>query len=258
MEEKYYFPFGQELKKVTQKDRDPKKVFVLGVYSSALHAKWLDVRGRAKVQALAVASEPEIFWRGENAEEEISKIKIPPELGRLVPAIKKYNGPSGRALDELFLNPIGIDRKNAWLCDLLPESRANENQYKAISEYYTYDIINKYGLTPATIPRFYKSELNSEIRRSEILRELEQSQASKIILLGDLPILWFLRFYADQPYSKLSQFGESQSSYGQEHEMKINSLNYTVIPLCHPRQADKLGRSNSKWGQLHDNWIINN
>ena len=37
---KYYYPFGEELKQVVQQDRTPKKVFVLGVYASAVHAKW--------------------------------------------------------------------------------------------------------------------------------------------------------------------------------------------------------------------------
>ncbi len=70
----FYFPFGQKLKKVEQKDRSPKKVFVLGVYASAVHARWVDKNGKQKVSALAVASEPEIFWTGKNAEEIISRI----------------------------------------------------------------------------------------------------------------------------------------------------------------------------------------
>jgi hypothetical protein len=61
MATKYFFPFGHELKKVEQKDRSPKKAFVLGVYASAVHARWIDKNGKQKVSALAVASEPEIF-----------------------------------------------------------------------------------------------------------------------------------------------------------------------------------------------------
>ena len=45
MTEKYFFPFGQELKEVEQKDRAPKEAFVLGVYASAVHARWLDKNG---------------------------------------------------------------------------------------------------------------------------------------------------------------------------------------------------------------------
>jgi hypothetical protein len=27
-----------------------------------------------------------------------------------------------------------------------------------------------------------------------------------------------------------------------------------VIPLCHPRQAGRLGKSNEKWAKLHEDW----
>ena len=255
MLEKYYFPFGQELKKVEQKDKSPKEAFVLGVYASAAHARWIDKNGRQKVSALAVASEPEIFWRGENAESIIKEIEIPAELGTLkVPTDPKLNGPSGRALDELFLKPLGLNRNSVWLCDLLPYSRVNENQRKAIDKNYTQELIRKYNLTPATIPLYDKKELNSPSRRTEILQELEDSQAQTLILLGDLPIYWFLRFF-DKRYSKLSQFGETPETYGKPHQIRINDKYYQVVPLCHPRQADRLGASNTKWGILHDLWI---
>ena len=257
IKKKYHFPFGQVLKKVEQYNKSPKKAFVLGVYASAVHARWVGKNGKQLVNALAVASEPEIFWRGENAEQIISLIHIPEELGKLtLPSNKKLNGPSGRALDKLFLNPLGLNRDNTWLCDLLPESRVNENQCKVIYEHYTYEIISKYKLDPPTIPHFDKNELNSENRRIEILNELEMSNAETLILLGDLPIKWFLNFY-DKKHSKLSQFGDELGSYGRIHRIRINNRFYNVIPLCHPRQADRLGRSNSKWGYLHDNWLKN-
>ncbi len=251
----YFFPFGQKLKKVEQKERYPKKVFVLGVYASAVHARWVDGNGKQKVSALAVASEPEIFWTGNNAEEIISEIKIPVQLGRLtVPTNRMLNGPSGRALDSLFLKPLGYNRKEAWLCDLLPESRVNEKQRKAIDKHYSDSLIEKFGLPKATIPDFDKTELNLQTRRDEILKELEESKAETLILLGDLPIKWFLRFY-DKRYSRLVQFGETESTYGRQHEISINNKIYNVIPLCHPRQADRLGNATAKWGNLHDKWI---
>jgi hypothetical protein len=255
MKKNYYFPFGRELKTVEQKNKSPKQAFVLGVYASAVHANWIDKNGKQKVKALAVASEPEIFWTGDNAEEIIKGIQIPEELGKLViPRDKNLNGPSGRALDDKYLKPLGLTRENTWLCDLLPQSRLNENQKKAIDKHYTAEIIALFGLMPASIPVFDKTELNSESRRIEILQELEQSKAERLILLGDLPIKYFLRYF-DKNYSSLSDFGEDEETYGKEHELKINGHYYKVIPLCHPRQAGRLGRSNAKWGKLHDDWI---
>jgi hypothetical protein len=252
----YYFPFGQKLTKVQQTETTPnKEVFVLGVYASAVHAKWLDKEGKIKVQALAVASEPEIFWRGLDAKEQIKKIKnIPPELGSLEPASKNLNGPSGIALDDLFLKPLGYSREQAWLCDLLPESRVNPNQQKAVKMYN--DIAGQYDLPLSTIPVFREDEIkeNAELRHLEILNELEKSGANTIILLGDLPIRWFLHFF-DKRRTKLSQFGNSQETYGQRHDIVINNKTYSIIPLCHPRNAARLGAFSKTWAELHDEWV---
>lgn len=255
---KYYFPFGQELKKVEQKEKSPKEVFVLGVYASAVHAKWIDKNGKRKVSALAVASEPDIFWTGEKAEEIISSIHIPKELGKLVvPSDKRFNGPSGNVLDNLFLKPLNLDRNKAWLCDLLPESRVNEQQGKALKDHYTSGLISKYNLPLATIPKLRKEDLNSEKRRNEILGELEASKAETIILLGDLPIKHFLHYF-DKRFSKLSDFGKTKETYGKGQNIKIASKEYNVIALCHPRQAGRLGRSNTYWWELHNDWVNSN
>ena len=246
-----YFPFGSPLKKVQQIDRTPKKAFVLGVYASAVHSRWISIDGKTKVAALAVASEPSIFWNGEGADRIIQSIKIPKELGTLtVPSNEKLNGVSGKVLDEKFLLPLKLDRVTSWLCDLLPESRVNQHQRAAILRHYPDDLVRKFGLPPASVPDFDTSELDSATRRQEIIYELEQSEAEILILLGDLPIQWFLRFY-DNRYTSLKQFGEDVNLYGKVHEIKIHQRIYKVIPLCHPRQAGRLGASKSKWEYLH-------
>jgi uracil-DNA glycosylase len=251
-----YFPFGQELKRVQQSDRTPKKIFVLGVYASAVHARWVGADGREKIKAFAVASEPCIFWKGEKAEQIIATITIPNQLGKLtIPTDKKLNGPSGIALDELFLRPLGFEREDSWLCDLLPESRINPQQRKAINKHYNAEIFNKFNLTAATIPDFDEGELErqSATRQIEILEELVASKAETLILLGDIPIYWFLRFHHKR-YSKLSQFGETRETYGKPHELRINDRSYNVVPLCHPRNAARLGTYGAKWASLHDMW----
>jgi uracil-DNA glycosylase len=248
------FPFGQPLSKVQQQDRTPKKAFVLGVYASAVHARWVDANGKQKVSALAVMSEPEIFWRGENAAELIAQIQIPEAAGKLTePTNKNLNGPSGRALDELYLKPLGLTRNDAWLCDLLPESRVNPSQRQAVHNQYD-AAAKEYNLPAATIPDFTKTELNSRERRQEIVQELEESKADTLILLGDLPIQWFLKFYCPE-YTKLSDFGKNREEYGKPRNLTINGKPYKVLALCHPRQADRLGSSSEEWGKLHEQWI---
>ncbi|MBQ7307925.1 MAG: hypothetical protein IJW82_05290 [Clostridia bacterium] len=69
----YYFPFGQKLKSLEQEDRTPKRV-----YASVVHARWIN-KGQIICQALAVASEPRIFWDGniDEAKNIIKSINIP-------------------------------------------------------------------------------------------------------------------------------------------------------------------------------------
>ena len=136
MKTAYTFPFGEPVTTVEQQDRTRKKVFVLGVYASAVHAKWVSPNGKVVVNALAVASEPYIFWKGDGAKGLIDGIKIPSALGKLIPAAKNLNGPSGNALDDLFLKPLGITRADAWLCDLVPHSCCNLKQKEAIERGY--------------------------------------------------------------------------------------------------------------------------
>ena len=50
----YYYPFGETVHPLVQQDRTPKKVFVLGVYASAVHARWKQ-GNKIICQALAVA-----------------------------------------------------------------------------------------------------------------------------------------------------------------------------------------------------------
>ncbi len=251
----YLFPFGQKIKKVQQTDITPKEVFVLGVYASAVHAQWNGPDGKIKVRALAVASEPCIFWKGDNAEEIINGIEIDKELGNLIPASSNLNGPSGNTLDSQYLYPLGYSRKDAWLCDLLPYSRLNPNQAKAIEDNYK-DIAEKFCLPKCNIPKLSKNDLDNSVRRQEILTELQKSEANTIILLGDLPIKHFLSYYSK--YSKLSDFLTNSRQYGENVEIIIDGRIYQVIPLVHPRQAAHLGFSNVEWSEYHRKWVIEN
>jgi hypothetical protein len=251
---KYCFPFGQVVHPVEQTEHNPKQAFVLGVYASAVHARWIDNDGKQLVAALAVASEPEIFWTGHDAQQQIDKINIPEEVGKLVLPAFNLNGPSGRALGELYLKPLGLSRKDAWLCDLIPETRLNPHQKNAINRFYK-PLMKKFNLPKVTILEFRQWELNSENRRQAILEELYLSQSETLILLGDLPIKWFLNYFSDKKFENLSQFGNTKSNYGLDHELKLSEKTFKVIPLCHPRQAQRLGASSISWYELHNHWV---
>lgn len=249
----YYFPFGQELHPLVQEDQSPKKVFVLGVYASAVHARWKK-DGKVICQALAVASEPRIFWDGnpDEASSIIRSIKIPTELGILEPAGMQLNGPSAKVLDEKILAPLGYSRKDAWLCDCLPETRINPSQARVIREKYN-PLIEPYKLNQVTIPA-RPSTFCSKERSLEITQELMQSQAELLILLGDIPIAQYLRKVTDVSYSTLGEYVE-RYGYGNPTPVTINGKTIRILPLAHPRQIGALGTHSEKWFWAHKKWV---
>ena len=248
----YLFPFGQELHPLVQEDKSPKKVFVLGVYASAVHARW-KVEGQIICQALAVASEPRIFWDGneEEAKAIISKISVPSELGYLEPAGKQLNGPSAKVLDENILAPLGFTRNDAWLCDCLPETRLNPSQVKALKEKYI-PLIEEYSLNPVTIPT-RPSTFCDKKRSAEITDELMRSEANLLVLLGDIPIAQYLKKVADVPFATLGEYVELYG-YGNPTEVAIEGKTIKVLPLAHPRQIGALGAHSEKWFNMHREW----
>ena len=255
MVDSYKYPFGQIVCPLRQQDRTPKKVFVLGVYASAVHARWKK-DGKVFCQALAVASEPRIFWDGniEEAKEIISKISIPKEVGTLEPAGRHLNGPSAKVLDEHILGTLGYYRKDAWLCDLLPETRLNSSQEKVITERYN-PLIEQYGLNKVTIPE-RPSVFCDALRCQEILAELKESQAELLVLLGDIPIAQFLNAVADVPYHSLQEYVDL-NGYGTATDAVIVGRTIKVLPLAHPRQIGALGAHSEKWNKLHQEWESN-
>jgi uracil-DNA glycosylase len=244
------FPFGQPIRKVKQRDRTPQKVFVLGVYASAVHAKWIGPDGKQLINAVGVASEPEIFWTGEGADQIVGAIEIPEGAGKLVAAPKNLNGPSGRALDEHFLKPLGLSRDDAWLCDLVPYSCMNDGQADALERSY------KPAAQNMGLPSFrwdpLPKVLVSEERRTQIGDEISEARPEILITLGDLPLKWHFGFYGSM--DSLGSYGKTQEAYGRLHPIEINGHKLKLLPLVHPRQAAKLGGHSADWTVLHGAW----
>jgi hypothetical protein len=92
-------------------------------------------------------------------------------------------------------------------------------------------------------------------RRNEILEELIESQANKIILIGQDPIRYFLYYLSDCKYRRLVDFGETVETYGHKHNIIISEKKYTVICFAHPRQIGGIGKHSGKWRKLHQQWL---
>ena len=250
----YLFPFGQEVHALRQEDQTPKKIFVLGVYASAVHARWKR-DGKVICQAMAVASEPRIFWDGnvEEAKEIISKVKIPAELGILEPANQNLNGPSAKVLDNDILAPLGFTRDDAWLCDLLPETRINPHQLEVITERYN-PLIKEYNLNEVTIP-VCPTKFCDEKRTQEITDEILRSEADILVVLGDVPIKQYINQVADVDYKSLLEY-TNKYGYGNPTDITIANKTLKLIPLAHPRQIGALGAHSEHWKQAHEEWEV--
>ena len=247
------FPFGQVVRCVVQKDRAPKRVFVLGAYASAVHARWIDEKGVTLIRALGVASEPCIFWAGQGAEDIVAAIDVPQRAGRLVAAPCSLNGPSGRSVDRDFLAPLGLVREDAWLCDLVPHSCMNAGQAAAIERHYVRKAA-EFGLPCVAWPPLPKSLANAA-RREEIAAELLTSDAEVVVTLGDLPLRWFGSAYGSE--RSLGTYGRDLPSYGKLHAIVIGGRRLKLLPLVHPRQAAGLGGHSAFRKALHALWVRN-
>jgi len=245
------FPFGQPVRRVIQADRTPKRVFVLGVYASAVHARWCDVRGRQLVKALGVASEPHLFWRGDGVKDILAAIDVPHQAGFLEPAAPNLNGPSGRSVDEDYLEPLGLTRTDAWLCDLVPYSCMNRAQASAVAASYT-PLAEQLGLPRENWPGL-PEEFTDAARREEIAAELLESAAEVLITLGDQPLRWFATAFGGR--RTLRAYGHDENTYGRLHELEIHGRALRLLPLVHPRQAAGLGMFSSSWKTLHATWV---
>ena len=259
-----FFPFGQEVKNVVQIDRKPKKIFCLGVYGSAVHARWIGPDGEERCQAMAVASEPEIFWAGTkpSAEEILKGITIPAAAGTLTLPESKFNGPSGVVLNEQFIAPLNafgkkMSREDFWLCDLAPHSFSSKGQQAAIRNKYT-PKVEAWGLPNPTIEPVPDIQTD-EARVTEIFSEVNECKARVIMLLGDKPIKEFICKLVPGLKNKdsLRQYGDDEKSYGRLHEVKINDRFYYILPLVHPHQAGGLGNHSAAWADLHRYWVKN-
>lgn len=245
------FPFGQPIRRVEQVDRSPKRVFVLGVYASAVHVLWRDRNGRVLVQALGGgASEPCIFWRGENAGAIVSGIDLPDGVGSLEPAAGRFNGPSGRSIDDQFLRPLGLTRDDAWLCDLVPHSCMNPGQRAALSKYRRVD--GRFSLPPVNWPSVPAEWTNNE-RVEAITAELRESKAEIVIALGDLPLKWFATRLGSK--RRLVSYGNDPQTYGRLHSIELGERTLMLLPLVHPRHAARMPRHAPSWANVNEIWM---
>jgi hypothetical protein len=177
---------------------------------------------------------------------------IDKQLGHLKLASPANNGPSGRALDVSYLNPLGLVRSQVWLSDMVPHTLSNRGQQGAIQKHYE-PLQQRFGLHKSTVPL---TPMNSAgwrnlVEVERLAQELEQSQADTIISLGNSVIAYFLNRVSKTPISPLAP-----EHYGTARQAVIMGRRYQVICLAHMRVTTI--RPIIRWRLAHEDWIARN
>lgn len=238
------FPFGAPLHDTPPHEARNAEAFVVGVYASAVHARWT-LDGKELCKALAVATEPHSFWDGSGAAEIVSAIEVPPGMGALEPAAAKLNGPSGTTLREKYLRPLGLDLGGCWITDLHDRYFVSDGNAKALARYEALRRALRSGAPPASLPARPPVVAVSRDRLRRLEEEFHESGARLVITLGNEPI---------RPLLGASVRRLSRDAYGVPERLEVFGRKVDVLRLCHPRQAGALGSSSAAWTATHAAW----
>jgi hypothetical protein len=240
------YPFGEPLGSVQWRTSGPRRVFVLGVYPSAFHAKWLSPEGRVISPALAVADEPEPFWDGSGHEAVLARVteRVPAEAGSLQDA-GGHNGRAGRTLNESYLMPLGLTRDNVWIADLQNYYLASDGQVRRVAE--SYEPLVDRGLVPpaTTIPRASRPTLDqlAEDRDPPLEAEWAEAEPAWLITLGT------------EPVNVLGLEHLREGDYGRPRRANVLGRDVNHLALVHTRQAGKHGSHSPQWHERHHRWL---
>lgn len=246
------FPFGApSTPRPPRRPRGSAKAFVLGVYPSALHARW-SRSGRTFVAALAVADEPEVFWTGDDGQDRISSwshVRWNEDWGSV--SSPPTNGSSGRDVRDRVLAPLGIAIEDAWLTDSVNTFFVKSgpgSQRSAIEQRYL-PFAKKHRLETPTIPRRPSAsalvDLAIRSHADRLRSELLEARAPLVISLGNeaLSVLHAVATCEGLP-TRLSI-----KDYGREGRVRLQDYSAHVYAMVHP------GQRSPSWRGAHDRWI---
>lgn len=238
----FTFPFGRPVLPVVPAADDQRRVFVLGVYPSAVHAKWVGADGKQAIRAVAVDNEPEPFWTGADAAERVDAVsaELPDGAGHL--EVAEQNGPSGSALAERYLAPLRLNADDCWITDLENRWLANAAQIKALSRSYQ-PLVDTGLLPPYKLRERTESIGLVEDRVPQLRQEWHDASPDVLITVGA------------EPARALGLPGPSHQHYGQPTRVTVWDRTVVHLALVHPRQAGGLGDHNSAWAATHQAWV---
>ena len=269
------FPFGEAAgpRPPRRPAADVAKVFVLGVYPSALHVRWTLPSARpeglpAVVGALAVADEPTVFWDGADADRLVAEwaerrgFRTGDGLGDHGRVTAAGNGTSGRPVRDKALQRLGVDVRDVWFTDavdsfFVKKGTAGRNQQgDVIERVYNRFADSRNGLERADLPERPSVDQLVELavteHRARLRMELVEADAPILITLGE-EARRVLAGIADEaagpPLTPLTRGPAVAAAYGRPGSVTID--NRTIgrwYALAHP------GNRDTYWAGLHASW----
>ena len=246
------YPFGCPVLPCRPVASGHRDVFVLGAYPSALHVRWRPPPGPASrlVNALAVDNEPEPFWNGEDQsvriESWIAGRDWREDWGVIEP-VPRLNGPSGQWVQEMVLDPFGIDRSAASITDCLDTYRASVKMARAIETVYQ-PFAAERGLPQASLSQHpSENQIVTEAATHHLGRlrdELAAATPAVIVTLGNAA-LRVLRALVDVPVGppKLSAL----PGYGESLDVTVGGSPIRWFPLAHPAAPAVYQAAHRRW-----------
>jgi hypothetical protein len=270
------FPFGRlSTLRPPRRPTGPSRLFVLGVYPSALHVRWTPPAwaksqlGIDSIAALAVDNEPTVFWDGADATRHFDLWRAAvgfrdgDETGNWGHASPAGNGTSGRPVLERVLKPLGVGVAETWFSDVVNRffvkrgTAKKRQQADAISGSYT-PFATELALPAAVLPERPRPEelidLALREHRERIRSEIAEAKAPVVVTLGEEArrVLLALADHAEgSPTMALDRrrLSESPKSYGAQGGIRIGDIDAAWHALVHPGQRSEV------WKGWHDEWI---
>lgn len=237
----FTFPFGRLVRPVAPAADGERRVFVLGVYPSAVHPRCVGADGTEAIKAVAIDNEPEPFWTGGDASARVEAVnaELPEGVGRLEAA--NQNGPSGLTLAERYLTPLWI---GPWR---VLDHRRGEPMAGQHGSGRSPQTLVPATCQPGPAPGIHAprpKEIGLVADRVPTLRsEWDAATPEVLVTLGA------------EPAKALGLDGPTHTDYGQPTSVTMWDRSVVHLALVHPRQAGGLGDHSSDWAATHQAWI---
>ena len=241
------YPFGERIAPVRAVADGPRPVFVLGAYPSAFHVKWTLPMG-AQVAAIAVANEPEPWWRGDDEwarfDAWLSHRIWDLRWGEVEPA-GRFNGSSGCALDERVLAPLAVTRLDAWITDIVDTHFASVAGGARVEDTYAPFAV-RHGLATASLPphpseaRLVATALGSNAPR--LRAELGRARPDLVVTLGNAAARVLAKLVGYEGDARVSV-----ASYGAERVFETGGRKVRWLALAHTAAPVQYRAAHEAW-----------